>query len=118
MSILQVKNLSASIQSKIIFENISFEIKQGSNYAVTGCSGSGKTTLLRCIAGKCFYRGSIQSAASISIAFVEQQHHFKNLSNTSAFYYQQRFNSMDSEDALTVEEYLNYALSKKGRRGF
>ena len=36
MSILQVKNLSASIQSKIIFENISFEIKQGSNYAPTG----------------------------------------------------------------------------------
>ena len=119
MSILQVKNLSASIQSKIIFENISFEIKQGNNYAVTGSSGSGKTTLLKCIAGKCFYRGSIQSAANISVVFVEQQHHFKNLSNTSAFYYQQRFNSMDSEDALTVEEYLNYAdLSKKAGEVF
>ena len=106
MSILQVKALSVSIQSKLIFDNVSFEIKHGSNYAVTGPSGSGKTTLLRCLAGQCFYRGSIQSLSNISIVFVEQQHHFKNLSNTSAFYYQQRFNSMDAEDALTVKEYL------------
>ena len=33
-------------------------------------------------------------------------HHFKNLSNTSNFYYQQRFNSFDSEDAQTVSQFL------------
>ncbi len=37
---------------------------------------------------------------------VELLHHFRNLSNTSDFYYQQRYNSSDSEDALTVEQYL------------
>jgi molybdate transport system ATP-binding protein len=41
-----------------------------------------------------------------SVVLVEQQHHFKNLSNTSSFYYQQRFNSMDAEDALTVRDYF------------
>ena len=41
------------------------------------------------------------------IALVESRHHFRNLSNTSDFYYQQRYNSSDSEDALTVEEYLS-----------
>ncbi|MEJ7677146.1 MAG: ATP-binding cassette domain-containing protein [Segetibacter sp.] len=46
------------------------------------------------------------------VVLVEQQHHFKNLSNTSNFYYQQRFNSQDSEDAITVEEDLQNILSK------
>ncbi|MEO6632773.1 MAG: ATP-binding cassette domain-containing protein, partial [Mucilaginibacter sp.] len=41
------------------------------------------------------------------IALVEPRHHFRNLSNTADFYYQQRYNSSDSEDALTVEQYLN-----------
>ena len=40
------------------------------------------------------------------MVYVEQQHHLKNLSNTSNFYYQQRFNSFDSEDSVTVEQYL------------
>lgn len=37
---------------------------------------------------------------------VEQQHQFKNRSNLSEFYLQQRFNSSDCEDAYTVEEEL------------
>jgi molybdate transport system ATP-binding protein len=40
------------------------------------------------------------------LALVEPKHNFKNLSNTTDFYYQQRYNSSDSEDALTVAEYL------------
>jgi molybdate transport system ATP-binding protein len=37
---------------------------------------------------------------------VDQQHQFKNRSNLSEFYLQQRFNSSDCEDAYTVEEEL------------
>jgi molybdate transport system ATP-binding protein len=106
MAIIQVKNLSVSIQSKIIFENVSFEIIKGKQYAVVGPSGSGKTILLHCFTGQSFFKGTIETKPGISIAFVEQQHHFKNLSNTSSFYYQQRFNSMDAEDALTVQDYF------------
>lgn len=40
------------------------------------------------------------------IEMVEQQHHFKNLSNVSNFYYQQRFNSSDAEDSITVADAL------------
>src|SRR5206468_12141873 len=43
---------------------------------------------------------------SASINFVEQHYHFKNRSNTNDFYYQQRYNSFDSNDALTVMEEL------------
>src|SRR5687768_749273 len=107
MSILQVENLTVTIQSKIIFENVSFQIEKKRQYAVVGPSGSGKTALLHCIAGQSFFKGSVQIAPGITVALVEQQHHFKNLSNTSSFYYQQRFNSIDAADAVTVQEYLD-----------
>ena len=107
MPILQVENLTVAIQSKIIFENVSFEIQKGRQYAIVGPSGSGKTALLHCLAGQSFYKGSIRAKPGVSIVLVEQQHHFKNLSNTSSFYYQQRFNSMDAGDAMTVQEYLD-----------
>ena len=106
MALLQAKDLSVSLQAKIIFENLCFEILENRQYAIVGPSGSGKTTLLHCLAGQAFYKGTINSMPGTSIAFVEQQHHFKNLSNTSSFYYQQRFNSIDAEDALTVREYF------------
>jgi molybdate transport system ATP-binding protein len=106
MVILQVKDLSVTIQSKIIFENLSFDIEKGKQYAIVGPSGSGKSTVLKCLAGQSFYKGSIGKKAGVSIVFVEQQHHFKNLSNTSSFYYQQRFNSIDAEDALQVQDYF------------
>lgn len=114
MPILQVENLTVAIQSKIIFENVSFEIQKDRHYAIVGPSGSGKTTLLHCLAGQSFFKGSIQVKEGVNLVLVEQQHHFKNLSNTSSFYYQQRFNSMDSGDALIVQEYLNefYSPSK------
>ena len=107
MPILQVENLTVAIQSKIIFENVSFEIQKERQYAIVGPSGSGKTALLHCLAGQSFYKGSIRAKPGVSIVLVEQQHHFKNLSNTSSFYYQQRFNSMDAGDAMTVQEYLD-----------
>ena len=106
MSVIKVSDLSVSIHSKLIFKDLSFELQQGRNYAVVGPSGSGKTTLLRCLAGQCFYKGYVQVTPGSSIVFVEQQHHFKNLSNTSTFYHQQRFNSADTEDAITVQEYF------------
>jgi molybdate transport system ATP-binding protein len=106
MCILQVKNLSVSLQSKIIFQNISFGIEKGKQYAIVGASGTGKTTLLRCLAGQIFYKGTISTPPGLFAMYVEQQHHFKNLSNTASFYYQQRYNSIDAEDALCVSDYL------------
>ena len=85
MSILQVEHLTVTIQSKIIFENVSFQIEKGKQYAVVGPSGSGKTALLHCLTGQSFFKGSVQIAPGTAIALVEQQHHFKNLSNISSF---------------------------------
>jgi molybdate transport system ATP-binding protein len=74
---------------------------------ITGSSGSGKTTLARAIAGKIFYKGSVTfKEDQPKIIFVEQHYFFKSLSNTNDFYYQQRYNSFDSDDALTVAQEL------------
>src|SRR5690606_9319132 len=49
---------------------------------------------------------------NILIVTVPERAHFKNASNTTDLYYQQRYNSLDSEDAPTVQAYLGEILSK------
>ncbi len=114
MSPLKVETLSVKLSGKTILNEISFTIQPGEKWAITGPSGSGKTTLLKALAGKLLHTGTILTGDNkpSKIVLAEQQHHFKNLSNTSNFYYQQRFNSCDAEDAITVEEDLQRVLSK------
>ena len=57
--ILQIKNLSATINQEKILKDISFIGLPHEVMAVIGPSGSGKTTLLRCIAGLEKYTGHI-----------------------------------------------------------
>jgi molybdate transport system ATP-binding protein len=73
--------------------------------------GSGKTSLAKALAGRLFRTGEVFLSSRIPdkrahVMLVEQQHQFKNRSNLSEFYLQQRFNSSDCEDAYTVEEEL------------
>lgn len=73
--------------------------------------GSGKTSLAKALAGRLFRTGEVFFSSRNSdkrafVLLVEQQHQFKNRSNLSEFYLQQRFNSSDCEDAYTVEEEL------------
>ena len=116
MAALQAEALTVKQNGQTILHPISFTIEEGEQWAITGPSGSGKTTLLKAIAGKNFFSGHLtihlNNQLTKKVVLVEQQHHFKNLSNTSNFYYQQRFNSQDAEDAITVAEDLQPALSK------
>ena len=117
MEVLKAESLTVNINGKRILQDVSFTIHQNEQWAITGPSGSGKTTLLKALTGRQFFTGHLSihesnPAVSKKVVLVEQQHHFKNLSNTSNFYYQQRFNSQDSEDAITVEEDLEITRSK------
>ncbi|MEI9944742.1 MAG: ABC transporter ATP-binding protein [Chitinophagaceae bacterium] len=106
--ITRVDNVSVQKGNTAVLDDISFQLQKGDHLAITGPSGSGKTTLGLALAGKIFYKGKIEFADAIqqNIVWVEQQHHFKNRFNTTDLYYQQRFNSYDSEETQTVLESL------------
>ncbi|GAB3929536.1 ATP-binding cassette domain-containing protein [Mucilaginibacter myungsuensis] len=98
-----------------VLNNVDLKIFQSQHLAIVGAAGSGKTTLLNAIAGDIQpSKGYIlRNFADIPAngnktftALVAATHHFRNLSNTTDLYYQQRYNSADSEDALTVEDHL------------
>ncbi len=110
--ILIVDNLCVSINGKEILRNISFNIKKGEQWLIYGEAGSGKTIFAQTLAGNFAFKGSIQFPEADNyyqankIMVVEQKHRFKNLQNQSNFYYQQRYNAIDAEATITVEENL------------
>lgn len=107
-----LKNISAQQYGKTVLDNISLEIAAGQHLAIIGESGSGKSSLAKAIAGKLFTKGNIEINYSTNpglqakTVLIEATETLKNLSNVSDFYYQQRFNSCDADDALTVEQEL------------
>jgi len=48
---IEVKNLSKSFKSKLVLDNISFNVQQGSITGFFGPNGAGKTTTMRIILG-------------------------------------------------------------------
>src|SRR5919206_1328590 len=103
-----VQGLKVKLSGQVILDDISFSLHKDQHLAIVGESGSGKTTLAKALAGQIFHEGKVTiegtEATGKKLLFVEQRNQFKNLSNQSHFYYQQRFNSTESEDAATVEQ--------------
>jgi molybdate transport system ATP-binding protein len=109
---LELQNVTVKTGAGTVLEHINLSIQNNEQWAITGSSGSGKTVLAHTLAGKHFYSGKIEYHFPVrnnnknTIIVVEQQHRFKNLSNTNDLYYQQRFNSSDSDQTITVEQEL------------
>ncbi|WP_345952766.1 ATP-binding cassette domain-containing protein [Mucilaginibacter sp. PAMB04168] len=85
-------------------------VKPSEHWLLVGQSGSGKTVLLNAIAGVMPPTAGILNYGpdvKNRITLVTSKHHFKDKTNTSSnLYYQQRYNSSDSDQALIVAEYL------------
>lgn len=104
-----VHNVTVMQQGVQALTDISFQLQPREHLLITGASGSGKTTLAKALAGQLFVKGTITfnfPGDNHKVLLVDQRNEFKNLSNVTDFYYQQRFNSSDNEDALNVEETL------------
>ena len=122
--LLDMRNATVAHQGASVLERIDFRIVQGQQWAVVGEPEALKSLFLQTLAGKAAIgQGAVhhhyaadyllESAGQEGyrshhdlVAYVPFHHHFRNKSNTQQFYYQQRFNSMDAEDAATVREYL------------
>ena len=115
----KLSGVSVTTNGIHILKDINFTIGPNEQWAIVGKSGSGKTTLANALAGKIFHSGSLSfhltdhpaHGHAHRILLIDQQHHFKNRSNTSDFYYQQRYNSLNAEDTITVQEALQPFLT-------
>jgi molybdate transport system ATP-binding protein len=124
-SLVSLKDVTIRYPDQSTFHHINLDIKRGEHLALTGENEPLKSALLDALGGqvsiingkKVFHvqkefsgqNASLHSTASPQkfIASVSSRHQFRNLSHTNDFYYQQRFNSSDSENSLTVQEYLS-----------
>ena len=108
--LLEVSDLTVKAGGQLLLEHVSFAVHAGQQLAVAGASGSGKTSLLKCLAAHLSAGDHVKfhgaTGEKPSVAVIGQQHRFKNLSNTSSFYYQQRYNSTESSDAKDVYDVL------------
>ncbi|RTL54889.1 MAG: ATP-binding cassette domain-containing protein [Sphingobacteriales bacterium] len=117
---IQVQHLQIKQYGKTILQDVFFTLNSGEHLLITGAAGAGKTTLGKAIAGKIFYKGSIDinnsnhTPEQAQIVMIEDTHRWKNLTNQSQFYYQQRFNSCDATDSITVEADLLQHLQQFG----
>ncbi|MCR9014024.1 ATP-binding cassette domain-containing protein [Aquiflexum gelatinilyticum] len=123
-SLISIQKATVRQFDKVVFENLDFEWERGQHWAILGQSGVELTAFLDTILGKTMvtsgiiqrafakeYQEQKSEAGEVNsfrdlIATVSQQYSFKNKSNIQNFYYQQRFNSMESDEALTVKDYL------------
>ncbi len=77
-SYLQIENISKSYGTKVLFENIRFNINEGDKIALIAPNGTGKTSLLRILSGrdKSDSNGKILFLKDIRIAFLEQEYSY------------------------------------------
>lgn len=103
------KQVNVRHQQQVVLDGLDFTMHRGEHWLLTGEAGAGKTTLAKVFAGQCFYTGELTVAfdnitGNTHILYVPQWHHFTNHAGIKDFYYQQRYNSSDAEDAYTVLE--------------
>lgn len=122
--LISVRKAHVQYKGQHAFESLNFNWQHGQQWAIIGDSGRELTTFLEVLRGN-----SIVSKGEISRAFAEaysveknqagevhsfrdlmsyvsQKYEFRNRSHLQNFYFQQRFNSSESEETSSVREYL------------
>ena len=121
---LEIKSANVQQFGKQLFEKLEFNWKAGEHWAILGNSGAELTGFLETLRGNTVVSsGEIQRhfasqylSQKISdgqlhsfrdlMAYVSQKYVLKNRSNLQNFYFQQRFNSSEVDEAATVREYI------------
>lgn len=72
-TILEVKNLSVTLDGEEILHSISFSVKKGEALAIIGPNGAGKTVLLQTLLGFIPKKGEIKWQEGLRIGYVPQK---------------------------------------------
>lgn len=76
-NVLKVKDLTMKFDSKVIFQNLNFELKKGSMTALLGPNGTGKTTLINILMKLLIpTSGTFEFAKGVKLGYVPQ---FRNI---------------------------------------
>ncbi len=123
-TLISIKGAQVGFKSQHLFSELDFDWEVGQQWAIVGDTGIELTAFLEVIRGNVVLRkgavsrpfataymaaksdaGEIHSYRDL-ISYVSQKYGFRNRSNQQNFYFQQRFNSSESEEAATVRECL------------
>ena len=112
---VSIQHLNLSYQQQPVLRDLSWTIKRGENWVLTGISGSGKTALAKTIVTQVNKIEEVKvnfdlySQLPAKAIYVENWYQFKNLEGVANFYYQQRYTSNQSKEISTVHaELLSY----------
>lgn len=72
-SVVEVRNLSVTLDDEDILRDISFEVKRGEALAIIGPNGAGKTVLFRALLGLIPYSGEVRWKEGVKIGYVPQK---------------------------------------------
>lgn len=103
MRVLTVENLLKTIGDRVLFENVTFHIKEKERIGLIGINGTGKSTLLKIIAGyESSEEGEIIHSNDYRIEYLPQDPQFKSNSSVldEIFY-------GDSPMLILLKEYEN-----------
>lgn len=130
--LLRLHQVSVQQGHRVLFENLDFTWSEGEHWAIIGEEGQQLTDFLQLLLGnrsvvsgkvtRPFAQAYIDEKSRLGlvnsfrdlIAYEGQDYPFRNKSNLQNFYYQQRFNSMDAEDTVSVEIYLKNSPKRTG----
>lgn len=66
-------DIEVSYDGNVIFNHVSFDIKQGERIAIEGKNGSGKSSLLKLLIGKTItYKGTVKLGSGLVISYIPQ----------------------------------------------
>jgi len=113
MDVLEVKDLSVTVEGKSILKNVSFSLKAGESHILFGPNGSGKTTLISTLMGLPTYEVS-----SGTICFMEKDITHKNVEERAKLGMVVSFQNPPEITGVKLGDLLKLCLGKKVEDAF